>query len=259
MLKCLLPALLAASFTASAATPSEIQTMIDAGKCSDALVSLQAEQTANPNKISDLMDSLFVEAGLCDGRINSNNRGYALKALAAIENRNPMLAGLNAKDFNELREKVIATGNNSSANAGTIQSSSVDSSQKSESSVSRSTVITAFVALLLIGAIALAVMVFSASDNTTKSRTNRTGYNNDPLKDSLRDELTQKANDLYQTINNKLDKARLSDNESVMRRLQAFSDTTSSMIVDLQKMQTMSELTAAKSKISNISTMVKVS
>jgi hypothetical protein len=256
MRKILLSALLVASFSASAATPGEIQSLINSGECSDALVSLQTELNANPNKQSDLMDAMMVEAGLCDGRINGNNRGYALKTLAAIEKRNPMLVGLDAKAFNELREKVLAIDNlPPPAQVSVAQANQQPSSSSGDHGLSVALIFLVLLALTIFGFrfIAKGDPVFNQSP-----RKELKDHLDDSAINNLRNELASKANDLYQTINNKLDKARLSDNEPVAKRLSAFSDTVSSLIVDIQKMDTLSDLAAAKSKLSNMATMVKV-
>jgi predicted PurR-regulated permease PerM len=235
MSKFLLVALLAASFTASAATPSEVQTLIDQGNCSQALSVINSEMTANPNKTSDVLNALMIEASLCDGRINSENKQYALNELKAIENRNPMLIGLNQQDFQVLKQKVSSIDGSSSKSSGGLM-------------------IFVLTVLLMLG-VGLGYLFFSSSNFERKIKQSDLDRSNETAKFKIENE--EKVLSLEQYIYNAMEKARLSGDDSRYNRLSGFMTTLDKAKAQLEQVKSEADMNAVRSKLDNLSVLVK--
>lgn len=226
---------LSLSFSAYAATPGEVQTLIDQGKCSQALSVIHSEMTANPNKTSDVLSALMVEASLCDGRINSENKQYALNELKAIENRNPMLIGLNQQDFQTLKQKVTS-----------IESGSSESSGGSMAFV--------LFVLLMLGA-GLSYLFFSNSNFERKIERSDLDRSNETARFKM--EIEDKVLALDQYIHNAMEKARLSSDDSRHNRLSGFMAALDKAKVQLERVKSEADMNAVRSKLDNLSVLVK--
>ncbi|MCL5796535.1 MAG: hypothetical protein M1579_03425 [Gammaproteobacteria bacterium] len=224
--------LLTLSLSSHAVTPSSVQEMIDAGQCSQALNAIVSERSANSNKESDILDALMIEASFCDGRINSENKAAALKTLKAIEQRNPMLIGLDKAGFDELKAKI-------------------NSIQSSGDSSSWSDFIFLFVVLGFI--IAGIAWIKSASKSSYVPKPNES-FNN-----QLKLKLIDQANSLMLQIDNLSDKARIGGNTKALNRLLSFREKVDQLLIEVYNTYNDADLLAAKAKLANIAVMVKVS
>lgn len=235
MLKLTALFLLIFSSSSYAATPGEVQTLIDQGKCSQALSVIQSEASANPNKTSDVLSALMVEASLCDGRISSDNKHYALNELKAIEKRNPMLIGLNQQDFQALKQKVSSIEGGSSESSG------------------GSMAFVLFV-LLMLGA-GLSYLFFSNSNFERKIERSDLERSNETARFKL--EIEDKVLALDQYIHNAMEKARLSSDYLRHNRLSGFMTALDKAKVQLERVKSEADMNAVRSKLDNLSVLVK--
>lgn len=223
--------LLTLSLSSHAATPASVQEMIDAGQCSQALNAIVSERSANGNKESDILDALMIEASFCDGRINSENKAAALKTLKAIEQRNPMLIGLDKAGFDELKAKI----------------NSIDSSSNSSSWSD-----------LIVLFIVLSFIISGIAWIKSASKSNYVPKSNESFNNELKLKLIDQAKSLMLQIDNLSDKARIGGNTKVLNRLLSFREKADQLLMEVYDTYNDADLLAAKTKLSNYEVLVKV-
>lgn len=92
-------------------SPGQIQTLIDDGKCNEAISLLgQVRKATDDRKRSDLFDVLMIDAAMCANQIlpGSSAAKYAYETLTFIEKSDPFLWGMDVHKFNQLKADVKA-------------------------------------------------------------------------------------------------------------------------------------------------------
>jgi hypothetical protein len=229
------------SFQVLAATPAQVQAMIDAGQCEQALQTLAQEQQNNVTKQSTLLDVLFVDAALCAGKVTPDNAADVLAKLDKVKQTDPLLIGINNADFTRLTASVTDIAHQQHQDSGLM-----------------ATLMKLVTALLLISGIAWVISFVldrRASGNLGE------GTERVVLSHTLdrKNAMLDKANQLRALVDNQREKASLRGDDAVANKLARYLNSVDGLLTTLSSADSISDidLKSMDAKLSNWAVLVK--
>jgi hypothetical protein len=236
--------LLLFAFNTSAATPAQVQSLIDSGQCEQALQVLAQEQQSHPNQHSTIIDVLFIDAALCAGKVTPDNASAVLTKLKKIEQADPLLIGVNSSDFAQLKTKIKA----------------IEATQD-EGDGFFATVFKLIIAFMVIAGIAWLISFVldrRSSGNLGEGLPSTDGFNSVNTI-NRKNTVFDKANYLRGVIENQADKARLRGDDVIATKLARYLASVDGLLASLSGEPSLTEVDfkSMEAKLNNWAVLVK--